>query len=293
MRLSRLRDTWRSQGTLGSLQSARDRWMGTRSSLARQAQTVTAGARALEVGGPSRHFRRRGMLPLYASMRTVDNINFSRRTLWSDGLRDGGPYAPEGVPVGIQLLREATDLRDIPDHYYDVVLSSHCLEHIANPLRALQEWRRICRPSGHLCLVVPHRDRTFDWHRPVTSIEHLRSDALNNVEEDDDTHFEEVLRYHDLRRDPGARSAMEFQRRVADNWAIRGVHHHVFDLRTAVLLVSEAGWTPVAAEARRPHDILILGQSSTNTPAEYEPKVVFRGSPFRSDRRAPGVMFRK
>ena len=32
---------------------------------------------------------------------------------------------------------------------YDVLLSSHTLEHIANPLRALSEWKRIVGDDGH------------------------------------------------------------------------------------------------------------------------------------------------
>jgi hypothetical protein len=65
---------------------------------------------------------------------------------------------------------------------------------------------------------------------------------------------------------------------------VRGVHHHVFDLRNAVLLVSEAGWAPTAAEARRPYDILVLAQNSTAPPTRHELRSVLRGSPFRSDR---------
>jgi hypothetical protein len=73
-------------------------------------------------------------------------------------------------------------------------------------------------------------------------------------------------------------------RRVADNRTVRGVHHHVFDLRGAVLLISEAGWTPTAAEARRPYDILVIAQNSTASSAGYDLRSILRGSPFRSDR---------
>jgi len=279
-----VRSAWRSQGTLGLIQSARDRLTGTRSSLAEEALAAAEGAAGLEIGGPSGRFRRHGMLPLYPALRAIDNVNYAAQTLWGEALEEGAPYAPAGRPTGVQFLREATDLHGIREHSYDVILSSHCLEHIANPLRAIREWRRVCRPDGYLCLVVPHRDGTFDRKRPVTQIEHYRSDDESNVDEDDDTHFGEVIRCHDLRRDPGVRTSQDLERRVADNRTVRGVHHHVFDLRNAVLLVSEAGWAPTAAEARRPYDILVLAQNSTAPPTRHELRSVLRGSPFRSDR---------
>ncbi len=279
-----LRSAWRSQGTLGLIQSASDRLIGTRSSLAEEALEVADGARGLEIGGPSARFRQHGMLPLYQALRSVDNVNYSVRTLWGDTLEDGSPYMPAGRSTGVQFLREATDLHGIREHSYDVILSSHCLEHIANPLRALREWRRVCRADGHLCLVVPHRDGTFDRKRQVTPIEHYRSDELNDVGEDDDTHFDEVIRCHDLRRDPRVRSLQDLKIRVADNKTVRGVHHHVLDLMSTLFLVGEAGWTPTAAEARRPCDILVLAQNSTAVPGPYDPRSILKGSPFRSDR---------
>lgn len=41
---------------------------------------------------------------------------------------------------------------------FDFVYSSHCLEHIPDPARALQSWFALLRPSGYLILVVPDED---------------------------------------------------------------------------------------------------------------------------------------
>jgi len=275
--------SWRSQGTLGIIQCARDRLIGAQSSFAAEVLDIADGARGIEIGGPSRLFGRHGVIPIYPVMGILDNVNFSDQTLWEESLGEGTPYAPTGIPIGIQFLRESTDLRDIPNHSYDVVLSSHCLEHIANPLRALKEWRRICKPGGYLCLIVPHRDRTFDWKRPVTPMDHYLSDEHSNVDEGDVTHFDEVIRLHDLRRDSGVRSVEDLKRRVADNLKSRAVHHHVFDLRSTAPLIRAAGWTPTAMEARRPSDIFVFAQNSTSSFTEYNPASIVRGSPFRSD----------
>jgi len=41
---------------------------------------------------------------------------------------------------------------------YDTVYSSHCLEHMQNPIDALQQWWELLKPGGHMVLVVPHED---------------------------------------------------------------------------------------------------------------------------------------
>ena len=41
---------------------------------------------------------------------------------------------------------------------YDTVHSSHCLEHMFNPVNALNEWWLLVKPGGYLILVVPDED---------------------------------------------------------------------------------------------------------------------------------------
>jgi SAM-dependent methyltransferase len=55
---------------------------------------------------------------------------------------------------------------EIPDGTYDWVYSSHLLEHLENPFRALREWWRILRPGGKLILVVPDEDLYEQGHWP-------------------------------------------------------------------------------------------------------------------------------
>lgn len=85
-------------------------------------------------------------------------------------------YAPEdkpGIDIGCQYdaLNEtfrrfdivfgdgdAEEMKGIADELYHTVYCSHILEHINNPLKALQNWYRILKPGGHLIVCVPHRD---------------------------------------------------------------------------------------------------------------------------------------
>jgi SAM-dependent methyltransferase len=41
---------------------------------------------------------------------------------------------------------------------YDFVFSSHCLEHMHDPRKALAEWYSILKPGGHLIVLVPDED---------------------------------------------------------------------------------------------------------------------------------------
>ena len=53
---------------------------------------------------------------------------------------------------------DAEVLAHVPDGMYDWVYSSHCLEHLHHPLRALREWWRLVRVGGKLVVVVPDED---------------------------------------------------------------------------------------------------------------------------------------
>lgn len=59
------------------------------------------------------------------------------------------------------------------DEAWDFVISSHVIEHFYDPITAIKEWFRVIRPSGYVFMVVPHKDRTFDKDREVTSVAEL------------------------------------------------------------------------------------------------------------------------
>lgn len=214
---------------------------------------------ALEIGGPSRIFADGGLLPVYAILKSVDNCLFSTRTIWNNDAEAGRNfgYHPEKSP-GMQFICEATNLAEIADATYDVILSSHCLEHIANPIKALYEWRRVLAEGGRLLLIVPNKDRTFDWRRPVTTLAHVIQDYERNIGEDDLTHLTEILSLHDLDKDPPAGSPDQFRRRCLENIRNRAMHHHVFDTRTIHRLMRYTGFRIISIEAHPPFHIVAL-----------------------------------
>lgn len=204
------------------------RYLGRRIPRYRRYQEAIRGKAGLEIGGPSKLFRSR--LPLYHVVTSLDGVNFASRTLWEGHIATGCFFSYFRRRVGFQFIADATVLRGLGSASYDFVLSSNCLEHVANPIRALGDWWRVLKPRGTLVLVVPNRKHNFDHRRPVTPFEHIIEDYHRRVEEGDLTHLEEILDLHDLSLDPAAGSFEDFRARSLDNLTFRALHHHVFDL---------------------------------------------------------------
>jgi len=181
----------------------------------------------IEIGGPSVIFRT--VLPVYRVVSHLDGVNFSSTTMWEGSLKEGTSFRYDRGRAGIQYIAEATDLSMIPSDTYDFLLSSNCLEHIANPFAALEEWKRVVVPNGYMVVVLPKKSSNFDHRRPVTSFQHLLDDYAHHVDEHDLTHLDEILSLHDLSRDPQAEGFEQFRARCMDNFSHRGMHHHVFD----------------------------------------------------------------
>lgn len=165
--------------------------------------TKLSDKKGIEIGGPSAIFNVKGNFPVYLFANTIDGVNFSSKTLWESNLAEGLTYNYYKTKTGYQFIAEASDLQQIEDNKYDFLLSSHSLEHVANPIKALNEWNRIIKPGATLILILPNKEFTFDINRPYTSFNHLIEDFNKNVGEDDCTHFEEVLSLHDLSLDYG------------------------------------------------------------------------------------------
>ena len=103
----------------------------------------------LEVGGPSSVFKAEGLMPLYQSASRIDGCNFSNSTTWEGQIQEG-MYYHVARETGYQFIAEAADLKMICSNKYDFLLASHCLEHVANPLRAVSEWSACLRLAEYL-----------------------------------------------------------------------------------------------------------------------------------------------
>ena len=222
---------------------------------------VVSSGSGLEIGGLSPVFQKKNILPIYPHINRLDNCNFSYNTVWEGDLNKGLTYTyDEKHEAGRQFILEGTDLSEIKDGAYDFLLSSHMIEHTANPMKALKEWTRVVKTGGHLILVIPHKDGTFDHKRPITTLKHLIQDYENRTTERDLTHLDEILKLHDLSRDIEAGTHTQFHERSKKNYENRCLHHHVFDVKLAVELVDQVGLNIKAVEKIVPLHILVIAQ---------------------------------
>jgi SAM-dependent methyltransferase len=212
----------------------------------------------LEIGGPSDVFRKGNPTPVYEEARRVDNCDFSKANVWTKH-SESFVFNPE-KPAGTSLFCEGSALEEVPDSTYDFVLSSHNLEHFANPIKAVKEWQRVLSPGGALILTLPYYRDTFDHLRQPTSVDHMFNDFEQNTNEDDLTHLPEILEKHDLTMDIAAGSKQDFHRRSLENFSNRCLHHHVFDEHNSRELLSRAGFRVLSVETVAPPHICILAQ---------------------------------
>jgi SAM-dependent methyltransferase len=247
-----------------------------------------SGKQGLEIGGPSGILGDEGPLPVYDALESLDNCLYSADTIWTGEVHEGGTfkYHPQ-KPPGNQIICEAADLKPVKDSSYDCVVASHCLEHVANPLRALSEWRRVLKKDGLMLLLLPHRDGTFDWRRPLTTLEHMIADHANRVGEDDLTHLPEVLALHDLEKDIKAGTKEQFRQRCLENYSNRAMHQHVFDTLTALQTIDHANFSIIRVDNLKPYHIIVLatrGERSVDNRRFLEKHAEhWRRSPFPSD----------
>lgn len=192
----------------------------------------------LEVGGPTTIFHNNGEVPIYQHINSLDSCNFSHNTIWEGKLKEGPHfyYNNSHIP-GHQYIDEADTLYKIQDNKYDFVLSSHCLEHIANPLKALKNWARVINTGGHLLVLIPWHLFCFDHIRPITPFKHLQEDFEKNITEDDMTHLSEFLKVYKQQLFPFSENEQDFKFCAENNHQTRSIHHHVFDLSTVNKLI--------------------------------------------------------
>lgn len=78
---------------------------------------------------------------------------------------------------------------DLPfgEDSHDFVFSSHVIEHFPDPIKALYEWVRVA--SRFVVVIAPHRDRTFDADRPLTSVDELVTRHREGFSSQEDLHW--------------------------------------------------------------------------------------------------------
>lgn len=205
--------------------------------------------RCLELGGPSAIFSDRGALPLYGVIASLDNVNLRGPS--------GAFRYHASRPEGMSYVAEAAPLSFV-DGFYDCVLSSHVIEHCANPLGALREWTRVVRKGGLVLTVAPEMRECFDHFRAATPWDHLLEDERCAMPETDESHVEEFITQTDRRLMSKADAAI-LESRARENFVSRWVHHHTWNAALLVKAMTHVGLDILAID-KAPISIVALGR---------------------------------
>jgi SAM-dependent methyltransferase len=67
------------------------------------------------------------------------------------------PITPEAIVFDLEH-GDANHITAFPPESFDLVYSSHCLEHMHDPRSTLLNWWSLVKPGGHLFVIVPDED---------------------------------------------------------------------------------------------------------------------------------------
>jgi SAM-dependent methyltransferase len=214
----------------------------------------------LEIGGPSSAFMDNGYMPIYKIMKSLDGANFSSSTVWTGKIKNDKGFIVNGKNTGRMYIADATDLNQIENGIYDFILSCNNIEHIANPMKAINQWISKLKQNGVLVIIAPRKETNFDHKRETVEFSHLLEDYNNNVDEHDLTHLDEILKLHDLTMDPPAGTLKQFKERSMKNYENRCLHHHVFDLNVLEQMCNHFKLIPILTSTQE-RDYIIVAKN--------------------------------
>jgi SAM-dependent methyltransferase len=164
-----------------------------------------------------------GMRTLFVDRHTVDELRAEYAAL--DPTLLNTLVAPD-------IIDDGATLATVPDGTYDYVIAAHVIEHLSNPIAALENWCRVLKPGGLIYLIVPDKRGTFDRRRVRTTLEHLILDYRQPSTERDYEHFlDYAVHVHRATADD---ALAEADRLRASDYSI---HFHVFLPADIVALV--------------------------------------------------------
>lgn len=119
----------------------------------------------------------------------------------------------------VDVVDDGATLATFADATLDFVIANHVLEHIEDPVEALENWLRVLRDGGILFLALPDARRTYDAPRERTSVEHVLRDHRDGPHNSRRAHYEEWARILDAV--PPERIAAR-----AEEFAAQDARHH-------------------------------------------------------------------
>jgi SAM-dependent methyltransferase len=148
-------------------------WQLLRRRRSRFVTRYLGGLRGVEIGAASHN-------PFYLDAINVDRYS-DDQTIYKKLER-----RLSGKAARVDVVAHGDDL-PFADASYDFVFSSHVIEHFPDPIKALREWVRVA--SRYVVAIVPHRDRTFDSERELTTVDELMERHRDGLTSEEDKHW--------------------------------------------------------------------------------------------------------
>ena len=183
----------------------------------------------LEIAGPSWLWSQG--IPIYMVIKKLDNVNIATDFIDKNARQTGAKkYIWFLFKKGGRFIADTTNLKLFKSQSYDFVISRGVFGHIANPLKAVEEWNRVIKNQGFLVIAASDKKYSFEHKRPFTTFEHVLDDYKKDVTEHDLTHYDENLKLNDS-IDPNYPKITKegWIKLLSNNFEKRSITHHVFD----------------------------------------------------------------
>jgi SAM-dependent methyltransferase len=143
-------------------------------------------------------------------------------------------------------------MEGLPTGAFDFLIASHVIEHIPNPIMAIERAYSRLKPGGRLVLVVPDMLKTFDRDRERTPLDHFILDHKAPSRRRDRDHFVEFYTKAFPVEEPRREKAID------DSWlAEDSIHFHTWTYESFMEMIEYvtrevAPWSEVWSQPTLP-----------------------------------------
>ncbi|MBO1065492.1 MULTISPECIES: methyltransferase domain-containing protein [Nostocales] len=131
------------------------------------------------------------------------------------------------------ILSDLNNLDGIEDNSLDFIVACHVIEHLRNPIGALEKAYKKLRMGGSIVLVIPDKERTFDKKRKLTVLEHLILDYQEPSKNRDKEHY---IEFFELAFQV---SSEKLYSTIEENFQAQAdIHYHTFTYESFSVLIN-------------------------------------------------------
>lgn len=202
--------------------------------ISKKINEIINGKKILEIGGPSPN---NYWIPkFYEISLYTDIINFSDQNNISlelgckEKLNDNLKYRK----IYKLNIDDTYEYINFIEKDYDIILTCHCLEHQANPIKQLLLWKKLLKKGGIIINILPEKSLTLDCNRPITKFSKIIQKYEDNIEEDDITEIDEMILYKNTNPDKisgitNICALEDLKNNPSNIKKYRPLHQHVYD----------------------------------------------------------------